>query len=104
MSTATSALSRRALVSGALVMLVVGFATKTLFFRDTANTKPAGQASSFVTEVPRLDASGVPVGFGRTRAGARDAAIAYVQMGDRVLSIDPSAAANVLRRVASRES
>ena len=104
MSPATKALSRRAIVSGALVMLVVGFATKTLFFRDTANTKPAGQASSFVTEVPRLDASGVPVGFGRTRAGARDAAIAYVQMGDLVLSLDPSAAANVLRRVASRES
>lgn len=104
MSTAGIALSRRALVSCALVMLVVGFATKALFFRDTASTKPAGRASSVVTEAPRLDASDVPVGFARTQAGARDAAIAYVQMGDLVLSLDPSAAANVLRRVASRES
>ena len=104
MSSTGVALSRRALVSGALVMLIVGFATKTLFFRDIANTKPAGRASSVVTEAPRLDASGVPVGFARSQAGARDAAIAYVQMGDLVLSLDPSAAANVLRRVASRES
>jgi hypothetical protein len=103
MSSTGVALSRRALVSGALVMLIVGFATKTLFFRDIANTKPAGRASSVVTEAPRLDASGVPVGFARSQAGARDAAIAYVQMGDLVLSLDPSTAANVLRRVASRE-
>jgi len=104
MSTEGVTLSRRALVSGGLVLLVAGFATRTLFFGDVASARSVGQGSSVVTEGPRLDASGVPVGFARTQNGARDAAIAYVQMGDLVLSLDPSAAAGVLRRVASRES
>ena len=62
------------------------------------------QSASLATTAPRVDQSGVPVGFARTQSGARDAAIAYVQLGDLLLSLDPSAADDVLRRVASRDS
>lgn len=104
MSTEGITLSRRALVLGAVVLFVIGLSTKTLFFRDNTSNKRAAHASSLSAEVPRVDAAGVPVGFSRTQSGARDAAIAYVQLGDLLLSLDPTAAADVLRRVASRDS
>lgn len=104
MSTEGVTLSRRVLVVGALVLFVAGLATKTLFFRDTASNRGHAQSASLTTDAPRVDQSGVPVGFARTKSGARDAAIAYVQLGDLLLSLDPSAAADVLRRVASRDS
>jgi hypothetical protein len=104
MATDGVTLSRRALVIGALAMLIIGLAAKTLLFRDASGGSRPEPSAPTAAQEPHVDAAGVPVGFARTEDGARDAGIAYVQLGDFVLSLDETAAADVLRRVASRDS
>ncbi|MGH9015251.1 MAG: hypothetical protein ACRDZ1_15145 [Acidimicrobiia bacterium] len=97
-------LSRRALVVGALVLFLVGLATKTLLFPSAAGRsttpQPADAAQSGAGP-RRVEAPGVPIGFARNESGAVAAAVAYVNLGDLIVSLAPEEAASVLRRVAS---
>lgn len=104
MSTEGVTLTRRSLVFGAALLFATGLAAKTLFFRDAASGSRSERSSSITAEAPHVDPTGVPVGFARSESGARDAAIAYVQLGDLLLSLDPTAAEATLHRIASADS
>jgi hypothetical protein len=96
-------LSRRALVLGGLLLFLVGLAAKTLLFPTDRGISRAPQAAPAVSAGPaRVEAPGVPVGFAHDQRGALAAAVAYVQLGDVILSVDSDAGADVLRRVSSR--
>lgn len=96
-------LSRRALVVGGLLLFLVALAAKTLLFpTDGSVSRPAQPAPAASAGPARIEAPGVPVGFARDRHGVLAAAVAYVQLGDVILSVDANAGADVLRRVSSR--
>lgn len=98
-------LSRRALVVGVLLTFMVGLAAKTMFFpAEGGRTARVVRAGGTSAGPARLEPPGVPVGFGHSKRGALAAAVAYVQLGDLILSLDAEAAADVLGRVASREA
>lgn len=97
-------LSRRALVVGALLFFLVGLATKTLIFPSHAGPSTTSPRAERVSSGPgptRVDAAGVPSGFARDEAGAVAAAVAYVNLGDVIVSLAPDDVASVLDRVAS---
>lgn len=96
-------LSRRVLVPGGLLLFLVGLATKTFLFpADVSVSRPAQRPIASSAGPARVEAPGVPVGFAHDRRGALAAAVAYVQLGDVVLSVDANTGADVLRRVSSR--
>lgn len=96
-------LSRRVLVLAGAGLFLVGLATKTLLFpADRSVTRPAQRSVTTSPGPARVEPPGVPVGFAHDRRGALAAAVAYVQLGDVVLSVDADTGAEVLRRVSSR--
>jgi len=101
-------LSRRALVIVVAVAVLAGMAAKTLLVRDSPSSGRAAVAPPAGGARPagptRLDASGLPVGFAHSRAGARAAAVSFVTQGERVLSLAPDAASAFLRSMAARET
>jgi hypothetical protein len=105
-TSATVAVSRRALLIGALVLFVIGLATKTLLFPADSHTidAPTPIAAAAGPGPARVEAPGVPVGFAHSRDGALAASVAYVQLGDVILSTDTDSAADALRRVSSRSA
>jgi hypothetical protein len=104
-TSASVAVSRRALLIGALALLVIGLAAKTLLFPTDSHTIDAPTPSAAAGPGPaRVEAPGVPVGFAHSRDGALAASVAYVQLGNVILSADTDSAADVLRRVSSRSA
>lgn len=103
MDPGTLALSRRALALIVVVTLLAGMAIKTLVFRNDA-TEPTvrERRSSAAGPGPRgVDEHRVPFGFARTRDGALTAAVAFVGLGDLVLSLPPDQAEDALRAMAA---
>jgi hypothetical protein len=105
MTSATVAVNRRALFIGGLALFVVGLAAKTLLFPADSHSvdAPARIAAAGAGPV-RVEAPGVPVGFAHDRDGALAASVAYVQLGNVLLSIDTDSASSALRRVSSRSA
>jgi hypothetical protein len=104
-TSATVAVSRRALLIGAVALFVIGLAAKTLLF--PADRHSVGAPTPVVSAgagPARVEAPGVPVGFAHTRDGALAASVAYVQLGSVLLSTDTDSAADVLRRVSSHSA
>lgn len=102
-TSATVAVSRRALVICALALFVVGLATKTLLFPADRHPAVAPARIAVADAGPaHVEMPGVPVGFAHDRDGALAASVAYVQLGNVLLSLDTDHASSVLRRVSSR--
>lgn len=102
-TSATVTVSRRALLIGVLALFVIGLATKTLLFPADPHTVEAHSPIAAAGAGPaHVEAPGTPVGFAHERAGALAASVAYVQLGDVILSLDVDGASGVLRRVSSR--
>jgi hypothetical protein len=99
----TVTLRRRVLVVVILVAVLVGMAVKTVFFHDSSRGSVARRDAEARGPGPKgVDDYGVPFGFARSPAGARAAAVAFVGLGDLVLSSPEHQREAALRAMAAR--